>query len=101
MGQLLSTPARCGKTLIADSVETIHKITGQIPVGWNAYWMRNSINILETLQDLGFIYHIDEPSNDEPFHRRGARTGLRYRSLYISPERHRLFSLRGPESRRL
>ena len=28
---------------------------------------RNSIYILETLQDLGFVYHIDEPSRDEPF----------------------------------
>src|SRR5216684_983182 len=55
------------KRFIADSVETIHKITGQTPVGWNAYWMRNSIYILETLQDLGFLYHIDEPSHDEPF----------------------------------
>jgi peptidoglycan/xylan/chitin deacetylase (PgdA/CDA1 family) len=55
------------KRFIADSVETIHKVTGQTPVGWNAYWMRNSIYILETLQDLGFLYHIDEPSHDEPF----------------------------------
>ena len=55
------------KRFIADSVETIHKVTGQQPVGWNAYWMRNSIYILETLQDLGFLYHIDEPSHDEPF----------------------------------
>jgi peptidoglycan/xylan/chitin deacetylase (PgdA/CDA1 family) len=29
--------------------------------------MRNSIHFLETLQDLGFVYHIDEPSHDEPF----------------------------------
>lgn len=55
------------KRFIADSAETIQKITGQKPVGWNAYWMRNSIYILETLQDLGFLYHIDEPSRDEPF----------------------------------
>jgi peptidoglycan/xylan/chitin deacetylase (PgdA/CDA1 family) len=55
------------KRFIADSVETIYKVTGQNPVGWNAYWMRNSIHILETLQDLGFLYHIDEPSHDEPF----------------------------------
>jgi hypothetical protein len=52
------------KRFIADSVETIHKVTGQNPVGWNAYWMRNSIHILETLQDLGFLYHIDEPSHE-------------------------------------
>jgi peptidoglycan/xylan/chitin deacetylase (PgdA/CDA1 family) len=55
------------KRFIADSVDTIERVTGQKPVGWNAYWMRNSINILETLQDLGFLYHIDEPSHDEPF----------------------------------
>src|SRR5712672_3920937 len=55
------------KRFIADSVETIQRVTGQTPVGWNAYWMRNSIHILETLQDLGFLYHIDEPSHDEPF----------------------------------
>ncbi len=55
------------KRFIADSVEIIHKITGQRPVGWNAYWLRNSVHILETLQELGFLYHIDEPSHDEPF----------------------------------
>jgi peptidoglycan/xylan/chitin deacetylase (PgdA/CDA1 family) len=55
------------KRFIADSVEAIERVTGQKPVGWNAYWMRNSIGILETLQDLGFLYHIDEPSHDEPF----------------------------------
>jgi peptidoglycan/xylan/chitin deacetylase (PgdA/CDA1 family) len=55
------------KRFIADSVETIQKIAGQTPIGWNAYWMRNSIHILETLQELGFLYHIDEPSHDEPF----------------------------------
>ena len=55
------------KSFIADSVEAIQRVTGQKPIGWNAYWMRNSIHILETLQDLGFLYHIDEPSHDEPF----------------------------------
>src|SRR5258706_894016 len=55
------------KRFIADSVETINKITGQVPIGWNAYWIRNSIHFLETLQGLGFVYHIDEPSHDEPF----------------------------------
>ena len=29
--------------------------------------MRNSASTLEILQDLGFIYHIDDPSADEPF----------------------------------
>jgi peptidoglycan/xylan/chitin deacetylase (PgdA/CDA1 family) len=55
------------KRFIAASAETIQRITGQQPVGWNAYFLRNSVHILETLQELGFLYHIDEPSRDEPF----------------------------------
>jgi peptidoglycan/xylan/chitin deacetylase (PgdA/CDA1 family) len=55
------------KRFIAESAEIIHRITGQQPVGWNAFFLRNSVHILETLQELGFIYHIDEPSHDEPF----------------------------------
>lgn len=55
------------KRFIAESAEIIHRITGQQPVGWNAYFLRNSVHILETLQELGFLYHIDEPSRDEPF----------------------------------
>jgi len=55
------------KRFIAESAEIIHRITGTEPVGWNAFFLRNSVHILETLQELGFIYHIDEPSHDEPF----------------------------------
>lgn len=55
------------KRFISDCVETLEKVTGQRAVGWNAYWLRNSVHILETLQELGFLYHIDEPSHDEPF----------------------------------
>src|SRR4030081_417845 len=39
---------------IGDSVETIHKITGQIPIGWDADWMRHSIQFLETPPDSRF-----------------------------------------------
>ena len=55
------------RRFIADSVESIEKVTGQKPIGWNAYWMRNSPRTLDILQSLGFLYHIDEPSRDEPF----------------------------------
>jgi peptidoglycan/xylan/chitin deacetylase (PgdA/CDA1 family) len=55
------------RRFIADGVESIEKVTGQKPVGWNAYWMRNSPRTLDILQSLGFVYHIDEPSRDEPF----------------------------------
>src|ERR1700687_1471466 len=53
------------KRFLADSVDMIQRITGQNPIGWNAYWMRNSIHILETLQDLGFLYHNDAPSRED------------------------------------
>jgi peptidoglycan/xylan/chitin deacetylase (PgdA/CDA1 family) len=52
------------RKFIADSVETIQRVTGQQPIGWNAYWMRNSPRTLDILQSLGFKYHIDEPSMD-------------------------------------
>jgi len=55
------------KAFIKESADTIRRITGVQPVGWNAYFLRNSVNISETLQDLGFLYSIDDPSRDEPF----------------------------------
>jgi peptidoglycan/xylan/chitin deacetylase (PgdA/CDA1 family) len=55
------------KAFIKESANTIRRITGVQPVGWNAYFLRNSVNISETLQDLGFVYSIDDPSRDEPF----------------------------------
>jgi len=55
------------RRFIADCVESIVRATGEHPRGWNAYWMRNSPHTLDILQDLGFRYHIDEPSMDEPF----------------------------------
>lgn len=55
------------RKFIADNVATIQRVTGQRPIGWNAYWMRNSPRTLDILQSLGFAYHIDEPSMDEPF----------------------------------
>lgn len=55
------------RRFIADSVESITKATGTQPIGWNAYWMRNSPRTLDILQSLGFKYHIDEPSADQPF----------------------------------
>ena len=55
------------RRFILDDVEAIEKIAGHRPVGWNAYWMRNSPHTFDILQSLGFRYHIDEPSRDEPF----------------------------------
>jgi peptidoglycan/xylan/chitin deacetylase (PgdA/CDA1 family) len=55
------------KTSYQASVKSIEKATGNRPVGFNAFWMRGTPNTLEILQELGFIYHIDDLSRDEPF----------------------------------
>jgi peptidoglycan/xylan/chitin deacetylase (PgdA/CDA1 family) len=55
------------RRFIADNVASIERATGQSPKGWSAYWVRNSVNTLDILQSLGFTYHLDEPSRDEPF----------------------------------
>lgn len=52
---------------VKDGVDTVEKITGQRAVGYNCNWLRRSPNTLKVLQELGFIYHIDDLSRDEPF----------------------------------
>jgi peptidoglycan/xylan/chitin deacetylase (PgdA/CDA1 family) len=48
-------------------VRAIEAATGFRPVGYNNYWIRAGVNTLEILQELGFTYHIDDLSADEPF----------------------------------
>ncbi|HVJ61740.1 MAG TPA: polysaccharide deacetylase family protein [Tahibacter sp.] len=48
-------------------VEAVEQVTGMRPVGYNCNWMRRSVNTLSILQELGFLYHIDDLSRDEPF----------------------------------
>lgn len=52
---------------IDDSVQSIERATGTRPRGYNNYWLRGSVHTLELLQQLGFTYHIDDLSGDEPF----------------------------------
>lgn len=52
---------------IKKGVDTVAAITGQKAVGYNSNWLRRSPNTLKVLQDLGFLYHIDDVSRDEPF----------------------------------
>lgn len=54
------------RTSYKKSADVIEKITGMRPKGFNAFWMRHSKKTLEILQDLGFTYHIDDLSRDEP-----------------------------------
>lgn len=47
--------------------ESIIKATGTIPSGYDCYWMRGSVHTLGLLQELGFIYHNNDLSRDEPY----------------------------------
>jgi peptidoglycan/xylan/chitin deacetylase (PgdA/CDA1 family) len=49
------------------SIKSIERATGTRPLGFNAFWLRGTPQTLEILQSLGFIYHIDDVSRDEPF----------------------------------
>src|ERR1700686_3738610 len=49
------------------SIVSIQRATGTRPVGFNAFWLRGTPHTLEILHELGFIYHIDDVSRDEPF----------------------------------
>jgi peptidoglycan/xylan/chitin deacetylase (PgdA/CDA1 family) len=49
------------------NVASIERATGKRPLGFNAFWLRGTPHTLEILQELGFIYHIDDVSRDEPF----------------------------------
>ena len=62
-----SMPYETEKKFIKDGADAIKKVTGFDPVGYNANWLRRGPNTLEILQELGFKYHIDDLSRDEPF----------------------------------
>jgi peptidoglycan/xylan/chitin deacetylase (PgdA/CDA1 family) len=55
------------KAFIQGSVDMIVNATGQRPYGYNCRAQARSPNTLPLLQELGFIYHIDDISRDEPF----------------------------------
>jgi peptidoglycan/xylan/chitin deacetylase (PgdA/CDA1 family) len=52
---------------VKDGVDLVERITGQRAVGYNCNWLRRSVNTLKVLQELDFLYHIDDVSRDEPF----------------------------------
>jgi peptidoglycan/xylan/chitin deacetylase (PgdA/CDA1 family) len=49
------------------NIRSILRATGTRPVGFNAFWLRGTPHTLQILQDLGFLYHVDDVSRDEPF----------------------------------
>jgi peptidoglycan/xylan/chitin deacetylase (PgdA/CDA1 family) len=52
---------------IKDGADSIERATGTRPTGYNCYWIRDGVNTLELLVELGFTYHIDDLSADEPW----------------------------------
>lgn len=52
---------------VRDGMDAVERITGQRPRGYNCNWLRRSPHTLSVLRELGFVYHIDDLSRDEPF----------------------------------
>lgn len=52
---------------IVDGVALQERLTGQHPVGYNCQGVWRSTNTLSLLQELGFLYHIDDFGRDEPY----------------------------------
>ena len=44
----------------------VEAATGQRPIGYNCNWLLRGPNTLSLLQELGYLYHIDDVSRDEP-----------------------------------
>lgn len=65
---------------VKQGVDEVEKITGKRAVGYNCNWLRRSPNTLKVLQDLDFLYHIDDLSRDEPF-----ITKVRGRDFVVMP----------------
>ena len=86
------------RKFIGDSVETIQKVTGQQPIGWNAYL------------DAQLAAHARHPAvarlqvphrrakHGRAVHRQAEGRRLRHRSLHFPHERHRLLPLRELQS---
>lgn len=55
------------KDFVAAGVKAVQNVTGVTPRGYNCNWLRRSVNTISILQELGFLYHIDDLSRDEPF----------------------------------
>jgi len=55
------------RKFIQDGVDIVARLTGQHPVGYNTQGVWRSANTISILQEMGFLYHIDDLSRDEPF----------------------------------
>ena len=55
------------REFLVAGTEMVEAATGQRPIGYNCNWLRRGPNTLSLLQELGYVYHIDDVSRDEPF----------------------------------
>jgi peptidoglycan/xylan/chitin deacetylase (PgdA/CDA1 family) len=55
------------RALYQANIQAIQRATGARPIGFNAPGMRATPETFGILQDLGFLYHTDDLSRDEPF----------------------------------
>jgi len=55
------------RQFILEGTRMVEEVAGQRPTGYNANWLRRGPNTLSLLQELGYTYHIDDISRDEPF----------------------------------
>jgi peptidoglycan/xylan/chitin deacetylase (PgdA/CDA1 family) len=55
------------REFLVAGTQMVEAATGQRPVGYNCNWLRRGPNTLSLLQELGYLYHIDDVSRDEPF----------------------------------
>ena len=55
------------KQFLITGTDMVEQVTGQRPIGYNCNWLRRGPNTLSLLRELGYVYHIDDVSRDEPF----------------------------------
>lgn len=55
------------RAFLRDGFETMRRITGAWPRGYNAQGLQASVNTNDLLQELGLTYSIDDRTRDEPW----------------------------------
>ncbi|KVD51087.1 polysaccharide deacetylase [Burkholderia sp. ABCPW 11] len=55
------------RRFLTEARDMVEAVTGQRPIGYNCNWLRRGPHTLSLLQELGYVYHIDDVSRDEPF----------------------------------
>ena len=52
------------REFILAGTDMVEAVTGHRPIGYNCNWLRRGPNTLSLLQELGYLYHIDDLSRD-------------------------------------